>query len=783
MPDNGKFTAFRHWVSHNRIYLLWAAVFALMAALAPNFLTIANQASILKGVSHNALAAIGFTIVMISRQLDLSIGTTLTLGGMMTIGLQPHLGWTGAAGVALLCGLGVGLLNGFLVAVARVDSFIATLGTMIVTRGLVLMYCGGGSLSVSDFTLGAWTETPFWWIFSPGVLVAFGLVLLFEFFLKMTPTGRGFYLVGGNPSAAWHAGLSVKRHVIGAFLLSGALAALAGALLSVTQGSARTNMGDKSLMLVIAAVIIGGTSMAGGKGSVLKSLIALIALNTLSNGFNCMGADINMQKITNGVVLGSLILYDAIQTALRNRTLGQRPELLEELAREERDEENQGYCSPTHPEDSLETTAQRSPLTMHRKDNTLIAIVSLACVACVAIVAIFAMYFLKTKQGSLPTPSANMTAPQPAQLTPDAKAEAPTPENQPDLSVTLRSTDGQPLILPAETKTIPERPADPLTLPEDEAGHWWDMEYSGWNVEKVKMPSSPGDGPRGKKVLHLKFVDHPYTNAMSRGMKKVADAYGIEVKTLLAENDANIQGQQVDQAINEKPDLVIINPVDAQSCVPMFKKLNEAGIPVIASNLLPAQEAQQYILAWTGPDDWGQFRSLAQDFAKRMNYEGGYAIVRHYEGGSPYFSRTYSVITELKKIAPKMKLLEMQTTDLKAEKTREVVSGWLIKYGPELKGIVSADDSAAQMGLNKAVTEAGREDIIRVAAGNSKVGMDALLEGALHAITFQSAEADGALPMQLAVDWFSGRPIPPIRYLPIRIITRDNVKEYMPAQW
>jgi ribose transport system substrate-binding protein len=153
-------------------------------------------------------------------------------------------------------------------------------------------------------------------------------------------------------------------------------------------------------------------------------------------------------------------------------------------------------------------------------------------------------------------------------------------------------------------------------------------------------------------------------------------------------------------------------------------------------------------------------------------------------GGSPFFSRTYAVVTELRKIAPKMKCLEMQTTKLEAEKTMQVVSDWITKYKGELEGIVSADDSGAQIGINQACKNAGRDEIIRVAAGNSKVGMDFIKAGTLHAITYQSAEADGAMPMKIAADWFCGKEIAKaVYYLPKHIITKDDVDQFLPAQW
>ena len=347
----------------------------------------------------------------------------------------------------------------------------------------------------------------------------------------------------------------------------------------------------------------------------------------------------------------------------------------------------------------------------------------------------------------------------------------------------LKSSDGQPLILPDQPRDIPARPADPKALPEEDAGHWFDNEFPAANVKKLPMPDSPGDGPKGKKVTYLKFIDHPYLTAMSNGMQKIADHYGIELKTMVANNDINIQSQQIDQCINERPDLVIINPVDATACVPLLKKLHDEEIPVIASNLLPVADAHKYILCWTGPDDWGQFRMLAQEFAKKLGNEGGWANIRHYPGTSAFFARTYGPLTELKKVAPKMELLDMQATELNAEKTMQVVSDWLTRFGPKLKGIIAADDSGAMVGIAEAIERSGRKDIVVMAAGNSKVGMDFVKAGKLDAITYQSAEADGAVPLQVAAEWFAGKEIPAIRWLPKHIITAKDVDEFMPAQW
>ncbi len=742
-------------VGENRIYLILMCVFALMSVIAPRFLTSTNFTAILKQMSLYALPAVGFTLVMLSGKLDLSIGSVVTLGGVVTIGLQPEYGWTISICSAVLAGTVVGLFNGVLVAKVKVDSFIVTLASMIIVQGLVLKLCDGGTFTVDDFTLSNILEKTVLTVFSLRILITIGLVLLFELFLKRTRPGRGFYAVGANPSMAWYAGLSVDRYVICAFALSGLLSGLGGALYSITINSAPPTMGATSLIIVVAATIIGGTSMAGGKGSVLKTMVAIFMLSTLFNGLTCMGTGYEIRQMASGIVLAAVIMYDAYLTVLKDRVKGQRRELLEEIE------------TLIESEDFWEGTDDM------QKNNNSLMITAIAVVGCVAIVAICAMYLLHLRTPAMIT----TTVPS---LTVDGGL--PQAFGQADV-MALKGSDGQPLLLPADEKTIPKRPDNPTELPEEDPMHWYDMEYAGWNVEKAPMPKSPGDGPAGKYMVFLKMVDHPYNTAYSNGLKQVADAYGIKVKTMVANSDITIQSQQVDQAINEQPDMVIINAVDAQACLPLMKRMNDAKIPVIASNLLISDEAMKYCLSWTGPDDWQQMRKLAHEFAEQMNYEGGYVIVQHRPGSSPYFSRTWAAVTELKKIAPKMKLLAKQTTDLEAEKSMQVVSDWITRFGDDLNGIFSCDDSGTQIGINEAVRNADREDIVRVSAGNSKVGMDFIKNGQLHAITYQTAEGDGALPMHLAAQWFSGKEIPPVQYLPIRIITKENVEDYYPPQW
>lgn len=751
-----------------------------MAVIAPKFASPGTAMAIWKGISINALLVTGLTIVLIVRQLDLSFGAVLTFSAMVTISVQPRLGWGGAFAVAALSGMGVGLINGFLVTKAKVDSFIATLGTMMIVDSLANRVSDGNTLNLENASnqwlmdsligQGTWLGV----LTSPLVLTALTVVLGFELFLKRTVTGRSLFLVGGNPKTAWYSGLSTDRLTTSAFVISGVLAGLAGALTAVKLNAAPPDIGTPSLMVVIAAAIVGGTSMDGGRGSVFKSLIALLTLQMIIYGFSARGAPTAIIAMASGAVLAVVIIYDAVLLVRRFRIQGQRHELLEELALLEdsgTDPSNPSDfpdSSPLSPEDDSMQRKQQVPLNF-----------CLGALAAITIVAVTGMGLIYQLAGRQPVVVGNMST---SNGTTGGTSVASSTNS--DNVFELKGSDGQPLLSKPEADTkLPPRPENPAALPKEDAGHWYDQEYAGWGVKRINPIAPPKGGPKGKKVIYLKFIDHAYLTAMQRGMQQIADFYGIEMKTMCAEQNPNLQAEQVDLAINEKPDLIIFNAVNPKGATDLLRKMNEAGIPVIASNQMCTNEGLAYALTWCGPDDWGNNRNLAKVFAEKMGKKGGYCIVRHLPGNACYDSRTWAIVTELNKIAPEMKLLDMQTSKLDKIETEKLVAGWITRYGKELKGITCSDDSGAQLGVNKACKDANRTDIIRVAAGNSKIGMDSVKDGDVAAITVQSAEGDGALSMELAAEWFSGKKLPEVRYLPKGIITPATVDKYLPAQW
>ncbi len=328
-------------------------------------------------------------------------------------------------------------------------------------------------------------------------------------------------------------------------------------------------------------------------------------------------------------------------------------------------------------------------------------------------------------------------------------------------------------------KFIPERPTNMLSPDKDDADYWYDFEYAGWHVEKVNIPKSPLDGIKNKNIHYFLPGNHPYIDEYAVTLYDLAKAYDVKLTTFNANWDYSLQKFHVEKSIRNPPDMMVILPVNLELSTELYKKVNSHGVPVIAGNFLPQDEGFKYIVAWSGPDDWYQFRLLSRKLAEILNFEGGYCIIRHMPGTSSYYARTYSVITELKKIAPDMNLLDMNSVNIEDKnETKNIVMDWIKQYGKNLKGIVSADDCYVQMGINEAIDKTHRHDIVRVSAGSSEYGLDCVKKGTLHAITYQSASIDAATSFKLAADWFEGLLIEPIRYLPVNIITKDNIDDF-----
>jgi ribose transport system permease protein len=274
-----------------------------MTLVSDRFLTWENLGNVGRQVSINGVIAVGMTIVILTGGIDLSVGAVMTLSmtfaaGAMLGGWPPAL----ATGVGLATGAAFGAFNGLLVAYARLPAIIVTLATMEIPRGIALLYTGGypqSGLPESFAWLGRGA------LFGVQMPIVVMLVVFAAAFTLLTyfPIGRYFYSIGGNEEAARLSGVRVERYKLLAYTLSGFCASVSGLVLASRLMSGQPNAGIGFELDAIAAVVLGGTSIAGGRGTIVGTLIGAFTLGVLNNGLNLMGVSPYTQKILKGVII------------------------------------------------------------------------------------------------------------------------------------------------------------------------------------------------------------------------------------------------------------------------------------------------------------------------------------------------------------------------------------------------------------------------------------------------------------------------------------------------
>ncbi|WP_434352523.1 ABC transporter permease subunit [Trichococcus flocculiformis] len=278
----------------------------------PNFLAPANLLNLLRQVSTNALIAFGMTFVIITGGIDLSVGSTLALSsalmaGMIASGLNPVL----AMGMGLLLGAFLGACNGVMITKGKMAPFIATLATMTIYRGLTLVYTDGNPITgIGDSFIfkymgrGYLFGIPF-----PVVVMLLFFGVLYVLLHKMT-FGRKTFALGGNEKAAFIAGIKSDRIKIAIYSISGLMGAVAGIIITSRLNSAQPTAGNAYEMDAIASVVLGGTSLSGGRGRLVGTLIGALIIGTLNNGLNLLGVSSFYQQVVKGVVIIIAVLLD-----------------------------------------------------------------------------------------------------------------------------------------------------------------------------------------------------------------------------------------------------------------------------------------------------------------------------------------------------------------------------------------------------------------------------------------------------------------------------------------
>ncbi len=286
------------------------ALCAILAVISDRFLTVSNLLNVARQISLNAIISVGMTLVILTGGIDLSVGSIVAMAGSLTAGLLLS-GW--GAGIAIVAGLVLGtvlgLLNGLLITKGKIPAFIATMGMMTIVRGYTLVYTDGRPIT------GLSEE--FRWLGGgylggiPVPVIIMALIFAGAYiFLKHNRFGRYIYAIGGNEEAARLSGIQTKYILAGVYGIAGLLSAVSGIILTSRLNSAQPTAGMGFEMDAIAAVVLGGTSLSGGVGTIGGTLIGAMIIGVLDNGLNLLNVSSFYQQVAKGIVILLAVLLD-----------------------------------------------------------------------------------------------------------------------------------------------------------------------------------------------------------------------------------------------------------------------------------------------------------------------------------------------------------------------------------------------------------------------------------------------------------------------------------------
>ena len=299
-----------HIISDNIGIMVVLLILCIIVSLATDkFLTSGNIISVLRQISINTYIALGMTLIIILGHIDLTVGAVVAMCGTLTVGFIVNQGLP--VELAIIGGVLFGFINGVIVSTFKVPSFIITMAMMNVANGIAYVYSGGQSTRITDgFFISIGTGYLFSLIPLP-VLYMILLIIVISFLLVKTRFGVYVYAIGGNREAARLSGIPIRKIEIIVFTLSGLLSAFAGLVLASRMYSGQPSVGSGYEMDAIAACVLGGTSMAGGKGSISGTVLGAMVIGIISNGLNLIGVSSYWQLIVKGIIIATAVILDS----------------------------------------------------------------------------------------------------------------------------------------------------------------------------------------------------------------------------------------------------------------------------------------------------------------------------------------------------------------------------------------------------------------------------------------------------------------------------------------
>ena len=309
----GKRMTARQFVSKYGVLLALIAICAVMSFLSDVFFTYGNAINIIRQVAVYGMLAIGETLVILTGEIDLSIGSIVGVSGVSTaLCLKAGMSIPVAILIGLCVGMFCGLINGVALTQGNVPSFIATLGMQGVARGFALILSGGYPVSTLGDRFRVIGKGEFFGVIPIPIVILLVSAVIMHFVLKRMSFGRNLFAIGGSRKAALYSGISVKKEIVKAFILSGLFAAMGGIMLAARLNSAETTAGAGYETIAIASVVIGGASLAGGKGSIVGTILGTIIIGVINNAMTLLSVQPYWQEVIQGAIIVLAVLINTV---------------------------------------------------------------------------------------------------------------------------------------------------------------------------------------------------------------------------------------------------------------------------------------------------------------------------------------------------------------------------------------------------------------------------------------------------------------------------------------
>lgn len=306
-------------LSKQKVLLILIAMFIGASIMSPYFLTPINISNLISQISIYAVIAFGATFVIIARELDLSVGAVLAFSGVLLLKIEPYTGIFLGMLIVLAVAALTGWLMGALVTFLKLNSFLVTLCFMFIYNGLALVISGGRPFNSGNDFLN-WLGGGKWLGISNLILIFIAMFVIAHYVLSSTKFGRNVYAVGGDMHVALLSGIPARYYKISVFMISSITAAFAGILLTGMLSSASPVAGGTIALTVVSAVVIGGTSLSGGEGSAIRSVIGIFIFGILENFLSLISMPSFHQTLVKGILLVVVIGWDYYSRNVKDAT-------------------------------------------------------------------------------------------------------------------------------------------------------------------------------------------------------------------------------------------------------------------------------------------------------------------------------------------------------------------------------------------------------------------------------------------------------------------------------